>query len=81
MDASIVRLAQRDRVFVPIRANVNQLVPVVASRASEEAAYLVDFWLDCGKQYFQPTFSASPHGGLRMVNGHHSAARLNRCGR
>lgn len=74
MGASIVRLAQRNRVFVPVRANVDQLVSLVASRASEEAAYLVDFWLDCGKQYFQPTFSASPHGGLRRVNAHHSAA-------
>lgn len=72
--ASIVRLRQRDRVIVPVRADIDQLVPVIASGALEEAANLIDFRLNGGKDDFQPTFAASPHGGLRRVNAHHSAA-------
>lgn len=72
--ASIVRLRQRDRVIVPVRADIDQLVPVIASGALEEAANLIDFRLNGGKEDFQPTFSAFPHGGLRRVNAHHSAA-------
>lgn len=64
MDASIVRLAPRDRVFIPIRANVDQLVPVVASLASEEATGLIDIRLGGGEHYFQPAIPTFPHGAL-----------------
>lgn len=74
MTGSIVRLAQRERVFIPIRANVDQLVPVATLRAKEKAADLIDLRINVGKQHIQPTISASPHGGLRRVNAHHSAA-------
>lgn len=72
--ASIIRLRQRDRVIVPVRANVDQLVPVATLLAKEKAADLIDLRINVGKQHFQPTISASPHGGLRRVNAHHSAA-------
>ncbi|MGR6075491.1 hypothetical protein [Achromobacter sp. CSND-B12] len=71
---SVVRLAQRDRVIVPVRADINQLVPVIASGALEEAANLIDFRLNGGKDDFQPTFSAFPHGALPWVKANHSAA-------
>lgn len=74
MGRSIVRLSQRGSVIVPERADVDQLVPMSTLRAKEEATDLIDFRLNGGKQYFQPTFSASPHGGLRSVNAHLSAA-------
>lgn len=81
MAGSIIRLAQRERVFIPIRANVDQLVSVATLWAKEKAADLIDLRINVGKHHFQPTISASPHGGLRRVNAHHSAASLNRCRR
>lgn len=74
MDASIVRLAQRDRVFIPIRANVDQLVPVVASRALEEATHLVDLRLNGGKHDFQPAVPTLPHGALHHTVSIHLSA-------
>lgn len=64
MAASIVRLAQRNRVIIPVRANVDQLVPVVASRALEEASSLIDLGVNGGKHDFQPAVPTRPHGAL-----------------
>lgn len=64
MAGSIVRLRQRDRVIVPVGANVDQLVPVVASRASEEATGLINLGVDGREHDFQPAVSAFPHGAL-----------------
>ncbi|MHC0506360.1 hypothetical protein [Achromobacter aegrifaciens] len=52
MAGSIVRLRQRDRVIVPIRTNVDQLVPVIASRAFEEASGLINLGVDGGEHDF-----------------------------
>lgn len=71
---SIVRLRQRDGVIVPVGADIDQLVPVVASRAFEEASGLINLGVDGGEHDFQAAASAFPHGALRRVNAHHSAA-------
>lgn len=75
MDASIIRLSHRDRVIVPVGANVDQFIPIVTSRAHEEASSLVDLGVDYRKYDSQPAISASPHGALPSVYTYHSAAR------
>lgn len=76
MDASIVRLTQRDRVFVTIRANVDELIPVVASRASKETTSLINLRINGGKNDFQPAVATFPHGTLPDTASKYLSARL-----